>query len=406
MAQQNDFTVLHKQVFGDSVINLVPSFAKLSKEISFSKEKQTGRYFEQPVQMSLEHGFSYTNNSVVTLNTEIAAGFLEAQVDGKEIILQTSVPHLQAAKMTSSQRAFAKAATIIYESMLASAHKRLEIGILYGQSAQGVGEVLTNTAGALVLTVASWSTGVWSGMKNAVLEAFAPAGGVQRNGDLVITDVNVALRQITVSGTSAAVVVGDIVFFKGSRAGDMVGLEKIITNTGTLYNISAATEELWKGNTYSAGGAALNGAKILATAAIAAGRGCAEDLVCVVSNSTFGNLAADAAALRVYDGKGRPDGENGADELAFYGPSGKVKVMAHMFCKDGEAFIFPPKHCMRIGSSDIEFSIPGAGPQEGEMNLWFVDPSTNAQKIRLYSHQTVFVDMPAFTVKITAIVNS
>jgi hypothetical protein len=405
MAQQNDFTVLHKQVFADGIQNLVPSFAKLSKEIKFSKEKQTGRYYEQPVQMSLEHGFSYTNNSVVTLNTEIAAGFLEAQVDGKEIILQTSVPHLQAAKMTSSARAFAKAATVIYESMLASAHKRLEIGILYGQSAQGVGEVLTNTAGALVLTVASWSTGIWSGMKNAVLEAFT-SGGVQHNTDLVITDVNVSARQITVSGTSAAVVAGDLLFFKGSRVADMVGLEKIITNTGSLYNISAATEELWKGNSYSAGSAALNGAKILAAAALAAGRGCAEDLVCVVSNATFGNLAADAAALRVYDGSSRPSGENGADKLAFYGPSGKVEVMAHMFCKDGEAFIFPPKHCMRIGSSDVEFKIPGAGPSEGDMDLWFIDPTTNAQKIRLYSHQTVFVDMPAFTVKITAIVNS
>ena len=406
MAQQNDFTVLHKQVFGDSVINLVPSFAKLSKLITFKKEKQTGRYFEQPVQVSLEHGFSYTNNSVVTLSTEVAAGFLEAQVDGKEIILQTAVPHLQAAKMTSSSRAFAKAATIIYESMLASAHKRLEVGILYGQSAEGIGIVLSNTAGALVLTVASWSTGIWSGMKNAVLEVFAPAGGAQRNGDLVITDVNVGSRQITVSGTSAAVVAGDVVFFKGARTGDMVGLEKIITNTGTLYNISAATEELWKGNTYSAGAAALNASKILAAAAVAAGRGCAEEMVAIVSNVTFGNLASDAAALRVYDGPGKPSGENGADELTFYGPSGKVKVIAHMFCKDGEAYIFPEKHVSRIGSSDIEFSIPGAGPQEGEMNLWFVDPSTNSQKIRLYSHQTVFVDMPAFCTKITNIVNS
>lgn len=397
-----DFNVLHKQVFAEKMKNLVPEFVKLSELITFSEDESTGRYFEQPLQMTLEHGFSYTGNTVVTLSAEIAAEFVEAQVDGREIILGTQVGYLQAAKMSTSKKAFAKAGTVIYESMLRSAHKRLEISILYGQSATGLGVVVSNTAGVLVITDASWSPGIWSGMRNCIIEGFSPAGA-QRNADLTITNVNITNKSITVTGTNAAVVAGDVLFFKGSRVNDMIGIDKIVLNTGSLYNVDAAVYELWNGNVYSAGAASATLAKVVAAAGVAAGRGCMEELTLVCSTKTFANLTSNEAALRDYAGETTGTAENGFDTLKFFGPNGRINVIPHIFCKEGEAFLIPAKRCKRIGSSDISFKIAGGISTE---DIWFNDPATNSWKLRLYSHQNTFCEMPAFLVKITNIVNS
>jgi hypothetical protein len=136
---------------------------------------------------------------------------------------------------------------------------RLELSLLYGRD--GIGKVTSNTSGALVITAADWATGIWaSGMKGAVLEAFTgvTASETQHNGDLTVSTIAVSAKTVTVTGTNAAVVANDILYFKGARTttgyNECAGLYRILTNTGTLFNISASSYELWASQSSAVGG--------------------------------------------------------------------------------------------------------------------------------------------------------
>lgn len=398
MASINDFNKLQKIVHGDKILKLVPEFVKLQKMIKFSEEQRLGRSFTIPVMMALEHGFTYTNNALTTLNATVAAVFVEATVTSYEWLLKSNVLYKDVSAM-ATKAAYAKGTTQLFSSMSMSGHKRLELSLLYGQSTSGLGEVLTNTSGALVLTVASWAPAIWSGMVGAVLEAFT-AGGTQHDGDLTISAVDPATRTITVTGTSTNVVAADMLFFKGSRAADVVGLDKIITNTGTLYGLSAATYDLWKGQSYSANSAILTRGKVLSAAVLANQRGCIGKLHLVCSPSTFANLA-DQESVLVRHGEGASK-ENGASSLRYHGITGEIEVVPSIFCKDGEAFLFPVESIVRIGTSDMTFKPAGSDKD----HIWFDEPTQNAFQARLYSDQTVFCEAPAQCVKITGIVNA
>ena len=49
MATVNDASALFKRVWGDGTLKAVPDFAKLQKEIPFSKREKLGDMYVQPV---------------------------------------------------------------------------------------------------------------------------------------------------------------------------------------------------------------------------------------------------------------------------------------------------------------------------------------------------------------------
>ena len=396
----SSFANLHKIVYKGKDINAVPQSSVLQKLFPLEKDK-IGASLDVPVQMKNSHGATYTGNALVTLNADAPAVFAKASIVGYELILRDYLKSKDASTMVSSEQAYRKGTAQIFKNLLAAHSLRVELGMLYGQSAAGIGEVSANSSGVLTITLASWIPFIWPALLGATLEAFT-SGGTQHNGDLVVSNYSISARTVTVTGTNAAVVAGDLLFLKGSRSADLIGIDKIATNSGSLFGINAATYPLWGGSSYSAGSAALTRQKVLAAAAVSAQAGSSEDLYLLCSISTAMNLADQESVLVSHAGK---DSEkvNGAEYLSYLSPTGgKVKVIPVPVCKEGEAFLVGAEEMKCFGNSEVKVESVGVE----DCNPFFYDNDTNSWQYRSYSDLTMFTEVPAHVVKIVGIINS
>lgn len=327
----------------------------------------------------------------------------------------------ESANRSVGAKAFEPAALLQMTNVLEQAHNRLELSMLYGQEGLGTSSSTTGVTATtldLVFTAASWSDATWGIMQNAEVNFFNNSTGalISSGADAVfeVDSVNVSTRTVRVTGTATGITALDAVaavdcFFKGARTGastfaEMPGLSKIITNTGTLFNIDAATYDLWRGNSYAVGGVALTFAKVQSAINVAVGRGLLEDVVLYVNPKTWGNLLTEQSALRMYDSS-YTEGttKNGSRSIAFFSQNGKVEIKSHPFVKEGDAFIIPTKRVARVGSTDITFTAPGA---KGAKEMFVDLQDSMGYQAKLYSGQTVFLSTPAKAVKLTGIVNS
>jgi hypothetical protein len=398
---ESSLNSLHKEIFADSVEKLMPKHRLILDLAKFSEAESIGSKFRQPVQLSHEHGFA-TGTGAFALGTTVAATYQDAEIDSSMVILRSSITYEAANRMTSSKKAFVTGTETIYTAMMDSLVHRAEVLGRYG--GQGLGQVSSVSGQVITITAASWAPGIWQGLEGCVIECFsALTGGSQRNGDITISTVDVDNRQITVTGTISAVVANDHLFFKGFRTVEMNGLDKLVTNTGTLYGIDAATYSLWKGNSFSSGSAALTMSKLLKSAGRVASRGCKDELVALVSNVTWENLNSDQAALRRFSGEATKKGESGFSEIVFNSQCGPLRVIADIFTKEGEAFVFPAKNRLkRIGSTDLTFKRPGRSDDQ----IWLELPSNAGFEVRAMFSFNMFSATPAYMCKITNITNS
>jgi hypothetical protein len=404
---------LFKQVFADKLIKAVPDFAVLQKMVDFAKsEKEIGEYFSQPVSLSHEAGFTYLGESgaVGALNAAVNSVVKNAEIYGSELVLRAQMTNLYVTRASSKgPKAFEKSMAFKVFDMNASIRKRIEIAMLYGQS--GVGTVLTATdlgggVAEIVLTEASWAGGIWAGAEGAKLDSFTGTTKNNASGVLTITKVNSDARKLTVTytGTLADEVdPDDVLYFTGSNSGagvfkEMAGLQKIISNSSTLFGIDAATYSLWAGTSVSSVGA-LTHPKLQSYVARAVNKGLQEKCVVLVSPKGWGALNADMAALRMFDGSySSKKMENGAESLMFHSQNGALEVVAHPLVKDGDAFILPIDAVQRIGSCDVTFGLPG-----GDEKFFTWLPEYNAVELRAMTDQAIFLDRPAQAVFLTGI---
>jgi len=193
-----------------------------------------------------------------------------AEIDGAQLLLASRLDYESAAKAASGKKAFANATQHLIETMMESAAHRVEVSMLYGQS--GIGKQSTESGSGTdrvyTLQTASFAAGIWSGAENSELDFYNSSTKLNTNAAVVVTAVDLDARTITVTGNASDLTAIDAatlpdIYFKGSYGKEMVGIDKILTNTGTLFNINAGTYGMWKSSSYSAGSAALTMAKVL-----------------------------------------------------------------------------------------------------------------------------------------------
>ncbi len=423
---------LYKVAYAKGVEDLLPWKKKIMDLIDFvPSELQNGKQYEQPVVLTGEQGFTYSldTQTAYDLNDSIGMAMQSAIVPGADIVLDSTVGYNQAARASHSATSFKTVMSTKFENMLKSASHRLEISMLYGNDS--IGTTVGNTYSAvgatiaLVISTASWATGIWSGSENALVKfstastGFLPSG-VANTAGFTITSVNVDTRTVTftevVSGDAAdlatAASVALNVFFFGSvtLAGsvtapiyaEMSGLKKIITNTGSLFGIDASVYDLWKGNSVTVTGQ-LTMSKVLSAVSKAVQRGLDEDVVLFCNPSTWADLASNLAALRRFDGSySKSKASNGSEVLEYVSQNGTIKIMSYNIVKEGDAFIFPVSKCLRIGARELSLTDPTRGQDE----IFFTIPAKAGVGIRAYSNQAIFLEAPAQAVYISGIVNS
>lgn len=404
MAQVNTVTTLaglFKTVYADSIVDLQPDNSILQKMVKFRETEKIGKSFDVPVILASEQGVTYAaaGDGAITLNSAVASTMKNASIDGNQIFIRGQIDYEAAAKAEKSTVAFKNGTSLLVENLMESASRRLEMSMLYGQ--KGLATVASLSSQVITITTGQMAAGIWAGMENAVIDVYQGATGSVRQAGLVISSMDLDGRTLTVTGTTTGIVSGDTIYFKGAYGKEMAGLDKIITNTGSLFGIDASQYALWSGSSYSAGSAALTQAKLNSAVqkAVAKG-GLNEDVVVLVNPLTWGNLNSDQSALRQYTDKD-PKAQNGFNEIVYLGMSGRVSVVAHPCIKESEAFVFPPKRLKRVGTQEFSFSTPGRSDE-----IFLHVPDSNSYELRLYASQALFCEAPAKCVKITGIVNS
>jgi len=138
----------YKQIYGDSLINLIPESAKFIKEVPFERRKKLGDKYNVPVVLQAEQGFTYNDGdgTAFALNGALAMGTKNAQVRGAEKVLQSQISYKAAAAATSNKEAFADATSTLFENMVESMANRLELSCFYGNSSLGDGSGSPNSS--------------------------------------------------------------------------------------------------------------------------------------------------------------------------------------------------------------------------------------------------------------------
>lgn len=420
MAQYTDPSALDglfKEVYGDDVISLVPESAKLVKSIPFvSSDKELGNKYHQPVVLSNEHGITYAaaDAGAFSLNNSVALTMKDAQVQGSQMVLRSSMSYDAAARASNSKKAFVKGTELLVENMLETMTKRLELQMLYGGSSGGLGNCDSSansdaTTTVITLTSASWAAGIWAGAENAELDLYDGSSKKNTNAALVVSAVDLDGKTVTVTGNATDIAAIDTfiaadgddsayLIWRGAYGAEMSGIDKIITNTGSLFGINAGTYNLWKGNSYAVS-AALAIGKVLAGVSRAVERGLDEDIVLYLNPVVFKDLNDDLAALRRFDSSFKEEGIAGSKSIKYYGQNGIIDIQPHNCVKQSEAFSLPVKKARRIGAIDITFKRPGGGGDQ-----MFRELSDKAGfELRAYTDQAVFIETPARCVKFTGI---
>ena len=353
---------MFKYKVSKNVNNLVPSHSIVQKMIpKLSEAERTGRKFLCPVALTLENGITYGDGTAFTYKDDVAAVYEEIELDSNPIVLKSRVSLAAANRMANKESTFITHMSLRSGNMKESLMKRYELECLYGKAGLGkIGTVTTSGSNeVIVFTDATWAPGIWGGMEGSKLEARNGATLISDAADLVLVAVDAENKSIEVSGDSGDL--GDLapghdIYFSGAYANSFEGIDAQLTNTGSLFGIDASTYNLWKANSYAVSGA-LTMSKVLKGVAKAVGKGgLSEDTVLMVSAVTYEGLNSDLSALREFDSSYSTDkGENGFQSIAYRGQAGKVKIVAHPFVKEGEAFLVPEKGIKRVGATEIQF---------------------------------------------------
>lgn len=392
-----------KEKYADKIKNLIPEGLKLYKAIKFmAKEKQPGNLYHQPVILGLEHGvtFASSDDDAFNLNAPVAGQIKDAQVRGNPLVLRSVLGYMAAQRAASGKEgAFEDATKFLVANMLRSISKKLEIEMLYGQ--MGYGIVSSIAANVITLTTPSFAAGIWVGGENMPIEIRDTTGATIR-GECVISSVDLDARTLTVNAAPAAVAATDVIWHKGAYGNEFAGIHKILTNTGTLFNISATTYSLWKGNSQSAGSTTLSLATVERAVVKAVNKGLESDVTVYVNVGAWNDLLTEQAAKRSYDQSySSAQLESGAKALKFYGINGQITVEPSIYVKEGFAYVLCLEDWMKVGSTDVTFKRPNG---DGE---FFRELENSAGvELRCLADVAVFCMRPGCQSIITLIINS
>lgn len=356
----------------------------------------------QPVILGLEHGitFAASDEDAFTLQAAVAGKIRDAQIRGNPLVLRSVLGYSAASRSAGGKNAFMDGTKYLISNMLRSMAKKLEIEMLHGQ--MGYGVISAAAGSAITIETAEWAPGIWAGAEGMPIEVRDVTGATSR-GDFVVSSVNMETRVVTLTTVIGSIVPTDIVWHKGAYGNEFPGVHKILTqSSGTLFNINVGSFNLFKGNEYPAGSAALSFNKLNLATARAVEKGLDSKLIALVNPRGWSNMLNDQAALRRYDGSYKTEtAQNGSQAIKFFSQNGEIEIHPSIYVKEGYAYLLAVEDWMRVGSSDMTFNRPGSNDQvfrELENAAGF--------ELRLYTDQALFCSAPGKNVIISGIVNS
>lgn len=409
---------LAKRIFGE-LIKTLPDFALVQELMPFQSRAKTGEEYEVEVVLSRSHGVTFQRTSartVYSLNEPRTMQTEPARTAGSEITFREQAAYgMIAAAEAAGERAYEGALPLLMGSVYDSHRFYLELLMLYGNSPTGIMVIESHTdattTGTLTATSQSWATGIWSQMEGAAIDIYNPTLTTKRNGTGPITvgRVDADSRTYDISGDEAdlnAIVNGDVVVPIGAKGETLDGIDKQLTNTGSLFGINAATYGLWQSNVLDAGSAPATMALIMRGLKLGVGRGLiSKSMTALVNESVFADIANNAAALRTFTESQKMGVEQGTHKLTFAGSNNNMlELVSHPMVKQGDIFIVNPRDWIRGGEADITNGLPGK-ERSGE-RFFFDLPSSTGKEFREFSSQFLMGTKPSQQVKISNIASA
>jgi hypothetical protein len=395
---------LYKEVYSDQIVDLVPEGLKVQRTIPFSsKEKQFGNQYHQPVLLAYEQGFTHAAASAgaFSLNDAAAGVMKDATITGSQILLRAQMDYEAAARAAKGKNAFKDATSLMFESMQKSIRKRIEIQALYGSV--GIAKALSLSSQVITLQTAEFASGIWSGMEGATIDVYQGSTSSVRQAGLVVASVDLEARTVTVTGTTTGIVNNDTIYFGGAYGKEMAGIYSIMSNTGTLFGLSASDYSLWKTPSHSCASAALSQSKIGKGIVKAVAKGLDGEMKLLVNPSTWADLLSDQASLvrqAAKDIKGSVS--NGSKAIEFHSQNGMISIEPSIYVKEGHGLGLAVENWKRLGACDVTFNTPGSHGGE----IFFHIPTKAGFEVRCYTNQAVFCEAPGKNLLLSSIVNS
>jgi len=166
---------LYKVNYAQKMKDLIPKTGRLTKKTKFNESAQNGKFFELPVIVTAENGFTYSleTQDAFALNSSRGMNMQSAQVPGADLVLGATIGYSQAARAAHSKTAFKTVMGTKLENMILSHTKRLEINYFYGQDSLSTAAAQPVTIASSMLPIvfdaASWAVGMWAGSEDSLV---------------------------------------------------------------------------------------------------------------------------------------------------------------------------------------------------------------------------------------------
>lgn len=396
---------------------LVPEWAVVQSLVPFTDMARVGADFREVIFLRRALGYTLNGGSnlgnAFTVAAPVALETQPAVLTPAEILLADKISYGAMAQARSEgEEAFGNSVEEVLMSMDESHRFLAELNFLYGQtgfanytSASGIDA----THSLLVIDTKTWAPGTWSQSENLNIDVYNGTTKINTNAVCQVqTVVSQSARTVSISGNATditAINAGTnytlhLVGAGGTTSQACAGINKILTNSGSLFGIDASVYGLWKGTTVALPSAPLTLSGIHGASTAVVNRGGYGELVYLINPFAWQDLSDDQAALRRYASSTKQEMQNGTDEIVFWGTNGKMSFKPHPMVNQGEGFGIMPKEWVRGGATDITSGIPGASE-----DMFFDDPSTASMFLRNYSSQFIYCRKPARQVKISGIVS-
>lgn len=420
-----------KKVYGD-LSSLLPLGYKIQEKIKFDKMAKIGESYNIAVVLSREGGVTLAGSAggVTSLNPATAGAVSQALVRSSEILLPSYIPFSVIARSQGApESAFIKSTSLIVKNNLQSHQDYMESLLLYGQADAGLGYVsyatatyrgVSLTAGAgtingvtfatggvdttnnyILLAPGQFASGIWVGrVGTPICQVATATNAIVGQGKIVAVNSQYGYIKVDFTPVAASSATSHKLCFPGMEsASEFVGINKILSNTGSLFGIDAGAYELWKGTQYAVSSVKLTFSVLQDAMAAAVNQGLDGDVVAYCNPRSFAKLVTDQAALRMYDSSySKSEMSNGSESLTFWGMAGKMEIVPHRYVKEGECYLLHIEDWMRPGSQDIQMKVNGA---DGEL-ISLLENQT-AYRFMTYSDTAVICSAPAKSVLISGI---
>lgn len=428
-----DVLQLFKNVYGKLNDNVLPETQPLQKALPFSEKQRTGESYIEGVVLTNEVGITMSaSGELFELNPAVAGVVKQATVNPYVMVLPSVLPWSMASRSNGSEQAFYNATKFLVKNNLRSHARFREVIYLYGQSAALLGYVsyatatyrgasLVNGTGTLtgvdgttysftngvntsskyiLFAPGQFASGFWVSMEGVKVHQVDSTGAVVASGKLVsvFNDLGFIEVDFTPVAASAATGAGSyrLCYDGMQNAQDTVGIQKIMSTTGSLFGIPTSNYSLWQANKQNYLATNFTLAKYnQAVANLYNVSSLDGELVTYLNPRSWATITNNAAGLRMLDDSYKAEFEQGFDSISFKSQNGRSTFISHRCVKEGDAFSMYLPSWSISGSAQISFSIPGM-PNAGQ--LIFPLENQAGYAFRSYSDTYIFCNAPAFNI--------